>query len=75
MVPDSFRYFRSQTPSSRLIGLLLPGVEAAEEIGLAFLLDGGAKLDVAAGAELAVLKQLHRALAAARGVDRVDDLV
>ena len=71
MVPDSF------VADAELvsIGLLLPGVKATEEIALAFLFNGGAKLDIAAGAELAVLKQLHRALEAARGVGRIDNLV
>ena len=44
MVPDSFRYLRSQTPHLALIGLLLRRLELGEEIGLAFLLDRRAEL-------------------------------
>jgi hypothetical protein len=58
-----------------LVGLLLRRLEAGEKIALAFPFDGGAKLDVAACAELAGLEHLHRRVTGGRGDDRRDDVV
>jgi hypothetical protein len=55
--------FAVANPHLALIGLLLGRCELAEEVALALLFDGGAKLDVAARGVCAVLEHLHRALA------------
>jgi hypothetical protein len=46
-----------------------------KKIAFAFPFDGGAKLDVAARAELASLKHLHRRITGRRGDDCRDDVV
>jgi hypothetical protein len=49
--------------------------QARQEIAFAFLLDGGAELNIAARTELAILEDRHRPSASRRGVDDCDDLV
>ena len=55
--------FSVADPHFALIGLLLRRLEPSEKIAFAFLLDDGAKLDVAAGAVRAGLEDLDRAVA------------
>src|ERR1700712_2338 len=58
-----------------LIRLLLRWLELAEKVAFALALDGCSHSNVTAGAERAVLEDLHRTLASGRGFDHVDDLV
>src|ERR1700716_3016895 len=57
------------------IGLLLRRREPRQKVTFAFLLDDGAKLDVAAGAVFAGLEHLHRAVTAGSLVQHSDDVI